>query len=245
MKMQTAVEKKELVRQLQAKINAMQGLGKAADGLQESLLSPFASAFPGHVFPRSALHEFISYELADAACTSGFITALMGKFMKEGGLCLWVGNGKKVFPPGLKHFGIEPDRIVFIDIAHPKHALWTIEEALKCEALTAVVGEIKELGFTESRRLQLAVERSGITGFLHRFRPHTENALAATTRWKVKPMASQTELSLPGVGHSCWEVQLLKVRNGRPASWQISWRDKAFVSLTDEPLIVAQEKQAG
>ena len=37
--------------------------------------------------------------------------------------------------------------------------LWVIEEALKCEGLAAVIGEIKELSFTQSRRLQLAVEK--------------------------------------------------------------------------------------
>ena len=42
----------------------------------------------------------------------------------------------------------------------------TMEEALKCNRITAVLGEIKEISFKESRRLQLAAEQSRVTGFL-------------------------------------------------------------------------------
>ena len=41
--------------------------------------------------------------------------------------------------------------------------MWAIEEALKCDGLAAVIGEMKELSFTNSRRLQLAVEKSHVT----------------------------------------------------------------------------------
>ena len=231
--MQAEVNKKEMAKKLQAKINEIQGLGKLSSEPAKKGLAPFDAAFPDHVFPTGAIHEFISYEPAEAASTNGFISALVGKFMKTGGLCLWIGSERKVFPSGLKYFGIEPDRIVFINISKLKDVLWTIEEALKCEALTAVVGEIGELSFTDSRRLQLAVEHSGVSGFIHRYRPHTENAVACTTRWRITPLISTPYDGLPGVGHSSWDVQLLKVRNGRPNSWQISWSGGCFLSLVN------------
>jgi protein ImuA len=225
------VEKLELARQLQAKINAMQGLGKLSNEPAVKGLATFAAAFPGNIFPTGAIHEFISYEATNAASTNGFITAVMGKLIKEGGLCLWVGNSRKIFPPGIKHFGMEPDRLVFINAPRIKDILWIIEEALKCEALTAVAGEVKELSFTDSRRLQLAVENSGVTGFIHRNCPRKENAVACTTRWKISTLPSLTKDNLPGVGNSSWHVELEKVRNGRPHSWQVSWTDKSFMPL--------------
>ena len=226
--MQVDLQKRALAKQIQAKINAMQGYGKSLCGTSNTDFAPFSSAFPNRVFPMGAIHEFVSYEPHDAASTTGFISALTALFMKESGLCLWVGNEKKIFPSGLKHFGIEPDRIVFINAPKQRDALWIIEEALKCEALTAVIGDVKELGFTESRRLQLAVERSGVTGFIHRYRPFSENAVACTTRWKITSLPSITDDDLPGVGYSCWNVELLKVKNGRPNSWQVSWAGKRF-----------------
>jgi protein ImuA len=243
---QAEVEKREIAKKLQEKINLMQGLGRLSVGSKKPGLAPFDAAFPGHIFPIGAVHEFISYEPAHAASTNGFITSLAGKFMKDGGLCFWIGSQKNMFPSGLKHFGVEPDRIVFIN---PKQqdALWIIEEALKCEALAAVVGEIKELGFTESRRLQLAVERSGVTCFIHRFQPRAENAVACTARWKITSLASITNDDLPGLGHSCWDIQLLKVKNGRPDSWQVSWLGGQFIPM-DEQLVsipIIHERHAG
>lgn len=237
--MKPAVEKIEIAKQLQAKINAMQGLGKLSSEPALTGLAPFTAAFPGNIFPTGAVHEFITYEPANAAATSGFITALTGKLIKTGGLCLWVANGRKVFPAGLKHFGLEPDRVVFINVSRTKDALWIIEEALKCEALTAVIGEVKELGFTESRRLQLAVEHSGVTCFIHHYCPYRENAVACTTRWKITALPSLARDNLPGVGNSIWDVQLLKVRNGRPCSWQVGWQDKSFVPLDNKNLIIS------
>ncbi|WP_298156997.1 hypothetical protein [Flavobacterium sp.] len=227
------IEKREIAKQLQAKINAMQGLGKPLAGLSETGLFPFTRAFPGNIFPMGAIHEFVSYEQAHRASTSGFISALAGKLIKDEGLCLWIGSDGEIFPSGLKYFGLEPDRIIFINTSKPKDLLWVIEETLKCEAIAVLIGEIKNLGFTESRRLQLAVERSGVTGFIHRYQPFRENAVACTTRWKVTPLASVAIDGLPGVGRCSWDIQLLKVKNGRPDSWQVSWSDGTFLSLSD------------
>lgn len=230
-------EKQLIAKKLQAQINALQGLGKQSCNDVDGSFKPFASAFPGRVFPIGAVHEFVSYESPESAATNAFITALAGKLIKKGGLCLWVGNSK-IFTPGLKYFGLEPDRIVFINASKHKEALWILEEALKCEALTAVIGEIKELSFTESRRLQLAVERSGVTGFVHRYQPFAENAVACAARWKVVPQISLSENGLPGVGSYCWNVQLLKVRNGKSRSWQIGWLDKSFVTISNENISI-------
>jgi protein ImuA len=160
-----------------------------------------------------------------------------------------------VFPPALKVFGIEPQRIIFIDVNRPKEALWAVEEALKCEALAAVVGELSELSFTESRRLQLAVEQSKVTGFIHRYNPRSENTVACVTRWKIKPAPSSEEEGLPGLGFPRWNVELLKVRNGRPGSWQIEWSAGSFKQvnetneqvnkLEDETAIVGIKKLSG
>ena len=241
--MRTAAEKTEIAKQLQAKIDALQGLGKTSHEPANIGLAPFAAAFPGNTFPTGAIHEFISYEPASAASTDGFITAVAGKLIKDGGLCLWIADQRKVFPYGLKHFGLEPDRVVFIHTARPKETLWIFEEALKCEALTAVVGEVKDLGFTDSRRLQLAVERSGVTGFVHRYCPRSENAVACTTRWKISPLPSHTEGNLPGVGHCSWNIQLQKVRNGRPYGWQMIWLDNGFMPAADKKFIVSLQKR--
>lgn len=245
--MKAGIEHKiKVARELQAKINAMQGLGKTCNESAKTGFAPFANAFPRGIFPIGAIHEFVSYEPTAAASTTGFIVALTGKLMNEGCVCLWIGNKKKIFPVGLKHFGLEPDRIVFINTSTQKDRLWIIEEALKCEGLIAVIGEIKELTFTESRRLQLAVEHSGVTAFIHRHEPYTENAVASTARWKITPLPSISHDSLPGIGYSCWDVQLLKVKNGKPNAWTVSWFNGSFQTQTgSRPSELQPERHTG
>lgn len=240
--MKTSADKRQLARELQAKVNSLQGFGPLR-GPSVPGLSPFDSAFPGGVFPLGTLHEFVSYQPAHAASTCGFISALAGKILKRDGLCLWIGD-KTVFPAGLSHFGIEPERIVFVHAIKKREALAVAEEALKCDALTAVVADIPELGFTDSRRLQLAAEKSGVTGFIHRYSPASENSVACASRWKVTPLPSEVMDDLPGIGTIRWDIQLNKVKNGRPASWQIGW-DGRFVDLAPQTIIRTLERFVG
>ena len=101
-----------------------------------------------------------------------------------------------------------------------------MEEALKTDSIAAVIGEISELSFLESRRLQLAVEGSKVTGFLLRQNPKNL-ATACVTRWKIKSLPSEKE-SLPSIGFPKWKVELLKVRNGKPGCWQMAWHSGRF-----------------
>ena len=96
-----------------------------------------------------------------------------------------------------------------------------MEEALKCKGLSAVIGEMPELSFTTSRRLQLAVEQSQVTGFVLRDNPKNIHTTACVTRWKISSLPSQLPEGMPGVGFPRWNVELIKVRNGYPANWEI------------------------
>jgi protein ImuA len=222
-------EKKEVIRQLREQIMTMEGFSSGMDGQQLDFgLGPMNPAFPGGAFPTGAIHEFVSPSEACAAASNGFMSGLLHILMKKGGICLWIGKGRKLFPPALKFFGIEPHRVIFIDVRRDKDALWVMEQALKCKALAAVVGELKNISFAESRRLQLAVEDSRVTGFVHRCHPGAMSTLACVSRWSIKPLPSRLEGKLPGVGFPRWEVALEKIRNGRPGIWQLEWRAGAF-----------------
>ena len=208
----------------------MQRLKKVSCSSLNTGLWEVEKAFPDQTFPLGAVHEFISDAKEDAAATNGFMTGLISKLMKKG-TAVWVSSKRTVFPPALKVFGIEPERIIFIDLWRQKDVLWTIEEALKCGAVSAVIGELSELSFTESRRLQLAVEQSRVTGFIHRYNPRSENITACVSRWNIKPLASDIN-GIPGTGFPRWNVQLLKVRNGKPGTWQIEWSAGQFKHIT-------------
>jgi len=100
-----------------------------------------------------------------------------------------------------------------------------MEEALKTEGLGVVVGEIRDLDFTASRKLQLAVEKSRVTGLLLRHQPRQMGTVAAVARWRIGTAASDPEEGMPGVGAPRWKVDLLRVRNGTPGTWLVEWND--------------------
>lgn len=220
----------DIIQELQKEVLSLQGYKKAS-GRQclNTGLGPIEHAFPEKTFPVGAVHEFISNVPENAAATNGFIASLLGTLMqKGGGACLWISCKRTIFPPALKVFGIDPARIIFVDLMRQKDVLWAVEEALKCEALAAVVGELSELSFTESRRLQLAVEQSKVTGLIHRYNPKGKNTVACVTRWEIKSLTSINEGSMPGVSYPRWSIHLQKVRNGKPGSWMVEWAAGSF-----------------
>ncbi len=206
----------------------MQGIQPMVNGRAVDVgLGPVTEAFPYGVFP-VGIHEFVSTSPECAAATSGFIAGLLGKVTRPDDTCIWISAGRTLFPPALVFFGISPDRIIFVDSRKPWDLSWMIEQALKCDALGTVVGEVTALDLAQSRRLQLAVEQSRVNCFLHRYRPGGVSAIASVCRWKIQPVPSTLQEGLPGVGFPIWEVTLEKVRNGQPGSWQIQWVEDRF-----------------
>jgi len=226
--------KKDLISRLQKDILAWQGFVAPPAGDGGGIgLGPVESAFPNGVFPAGAIHEFLSEMPEHAAASGGFIAGLLKALMQNGGACLWISMSRTLFPPALKAFGVEPDRVIFIDLHREKDVLWAMEEALKCEGLAAVVAEMREISFTQSRRLQLAVEQSRVTGFILRSDPRKLSATACVARWKITPIPSEPEEGMPGLGFPRWHIELLKVRNGNPGSWKMEWSAGRFVPVEE------------
>jgi len=219
-------QKADIIAQLKRDILPLQGFRTSLKAIElDRALGPITSAFPNSTFPLGAIHEFISTSSEDSAASSGFLSGIVSNLMVAGRVLIWISSSRTIFPPALKKFGIDPGRIMFIDLSKEKDVLWAMEESLKCEGLAAVVGEMKELNFTSSRRLQLAVEKSRVTGFVLRRNPRSLNTTACVTRWKISALSSGSEDDLPGIGFPRWNVELLKVRNGVPGKWEVEWRN--------------------
>ena len=237
--------KTDIITRLKMDILPLEGfrMSMAGEALDAGL-GPMDRAFPQGSFPLGAIHEFISHGPESATATVGFISALASTLMKKGGAAIWIGSSGKIFPPALQQFGIEPARIIFIDLHKEKDLLWAVEEALKCHGLAAVVAEIPSLSFTASRRFQLAVEQSQVTGFIHRSNPRILNTNASVSRWKINPLPTDNYDALPGLGYPRWNVELLKIRNGKPGVWQMEWSDHRFNHISKpNPYIIPEPKR--
>lgn len=235
------LSKADIIAKLQRDILPLQGYKSSLSRHGTIKLGPINDAFPNGIFPTGAIHELIISKTEHTASTLGFVTGIIGKLSKATGVTLWISCCRQVFPPGLSFFGIEADKLIFIDLKTERDCFWAMEEALKCEGLTGVVCETRDLSFTASRRFQLAVEQSGVTGFLLRHSPRNLAANACIARWKISSLNSQSHNGLPGIGFPRWNVALLKIRNGRPGSWEIEFASGEFKPICKEAYGMGQE----
>lgn len=237
--------KADIIAQLQKEILPLQGFKTAGRYAARVSLGAVDDAFPNNIFPVGAIHEFISADKETSTSSSGFMAGILGMLMQDGGVVVWISSFPLVFPPAFSSFGMNPSKLVMVQVAKERDLLWAAEEALKCEGLAAVVVEMRELDFTASRRLQLIVERSRVTGFILRQDPRRLVTTASIARWKITSLSSVSpEEGLPGIGFPCWKIELLKVRNGKPGCWELQWKGKKFQAIErEEKQIVKEEKR--
>ncbi len=235
--------KTHIISQLRKNLLQWEGYKPPASGQRALVgLGPLEAAFPHGVFPAGAVHELVCDSAEQAAAGGGFVTAILSSLLKQDGVGVWIGRSRRLFAPALTVFGVLPHKVIFVSLNKDKDALWVMEEALKCAGLTAVVCEVGELDFKQSRRLQLAVEQSRVTGFVLRNAAKL-GSTACAARWQIKPLPSADLGGLPGLGFLRWQVDLLKVRNGSTGSWVLEWQDSRFVPV--EEILTIEERQVG
>ncbi|MBS1527118.1 MAG: Error-prone repair protein ImuA [Bacteroidetes bacterium] len=230
-----AAKKQDIIAKLRQDIITWEGFRPIQPGALSNFgLGQLENAFPNQVFPTGAIHEFLSTKPEETSACGGMISGLVGKLLQQGGVCIWVSYTRRIYPPALKLFGVDSDRVIFVDVPRQKDVLWVTEEALKCEGVTAVICETHNFSLMESRRLQLAVEHSQVTGFVLRKDVKAITTTACVARWKVKPVRSKLRPGMPGVGHPRWNVELQRVKNGRTGHWTFEWRNRNFHEVIDQ-----------
>ena len=235
--------KRNIISQLRKDILPLQGLkALSTDNHINIGFRSLELAFPNATFPIGCTHEFFSTP-QNVASTNGFVAVLMSKMMQAGGAAIWISASRTVFPAALNRFGIDPDKIIFVDLKKEKDALYTIEEALKCKRLTTVIGEINQITFKESIRLQLAAEQSRVTGFLLRQKLNVLNTIACVSRWRITSLPSELNDGMPGVGFPRWNVELLKIRNGKPGNWKVEWSSNCLKEIKENIFSIQQDQK--
>ena len=194
---------------------------------------------PADGLARGALHELVAGNHNDMGAVTDFCVAVLVRLLKtrvrsREQLILWCLQNQAMdagdlYPPGLSRLGLDPARVFAVRAKHDSDVLWVMEEALRCCALDAVVGEVKTADLTASRRLQLAAEASGITALLLRPASDVPGPSAATTRWRLtaspsNPCGWAAELKEPGA--VCWQATLFRCRGGAPGNWLMEWCDE-------------------
>jgi protein ImuA len=230
-----------MIEQLRQRLLALQKAPGIEDGAGTLPLGvPSIDRALGGGLMRGALHEIAAPGEAHLTAAAGFALGLAALSTPSPRL-FWIAEDMALAESGALHgagfdaFGLAPERLVTVSTAHRRDLLWAMEEALRCRAVAAVIGEMRAgaIDGVAVRRLSLAAAESGALALLLRAAPPGDASTAAT-RWIVGAAPSA---AAHGPGAPRFTAHLVRNRRGPIGSWILEWSDD------DERFILATHAQ--
>ncbi|MBS0983392.1 ImuA family protein [Gluconobacter cerinus] len=198
----------------------------------------------------ASLHDILVPDPLEIGASLALLLPLLAR---SGQPVLWLGTvPSQLHAWGLRRTGISLHRLVCVE-SDETSILSVAEDILRGpEHAIVVIGGPRVPSLTEVRRLNLAAETSGNTGFFLRpvstSRSPGKDPCACATRWQVTSHPS-APLCLPGLvlplpGRRRLSVSLLRVRGGRPAHWLLDCPDHAPFSCPVASLLAHRAPSA-
>jgi protein ImuA len=219
---------------LRAKIAALD-LGGRGDSESLSLGdSRLDGCFPrGAGLPLGQWHELVGEGLEIETCAAAAsFAALLAKPLAARGEVVWIARRDDLYAPGLEGLGFPVGQLIQVCVRDEAEALAALEDALATNGVAAALAEVEAVDLTAGRRLQLACERRGGTGFVIRRRPYGGKpavqaaGTAAATRWRIGSEPSEAPRSAARgpprdlrLGAPRWRAVLERCRGGRPGDF--------------------------
>lgn len=203
------------LERLRTRLSQLSGTGLIGSaGSLKLRIAEIERALPWRGLARGALHEVIGERNAITA----FLAAAIGRDARSEEV-LWLTSEPTLYAHGLAQMGLDHRRLTIVAARRTDDRLWAAEEALRELGYGAVIAEIDSADLTETRRLQLAAEKSGSIGFLIR---RDRQPSAALTRWRIEPARSDGY-------RPCWRVTLERCRGAEAGfSWDVEWDYATF-----------------
>ncbi|HEY5290121.1 MAG TPA: protein imuA [Caulobacteraceae bacterium] len=213
----------------EARLTAMRAKLAVFERTAEREVLPFGdarvdAALPGGGLPLGRWHEVAGegMDMETAVAASAFVAALASS-LAERGEVVWIMRRDDLYAPGLAGLGFPAERLIQVCVRDEAEALAALEDSLGAAGVIAAIGEAECPDLTAGRRLQLACERHGATGFLIRRRlfggETPRKGSAAATRWRIAPVPSEPAPGEPGLGPPRWRVSLERCQGGRTGVW--------------------------
>lgn len=201
-------------------------IGRIARPVREEAMGAFRpAALSGceAVFQRGRLYEIAPATPADAAAPGFALACAAGAALDKP--VIWCAQGHEMaetgrpYGPGLASLGLDPGDLILAEVRRAEDVLWAVEEAARSAAVGAVIGVVRRLDFTPSRRLAMAAATGRAPVFL--IRPGGfEGASAAFARWRAGSVPALTDpLDAKGWDQVRWRLDLTHGQTMPPQSW--------------------------
>jgi hypothetical protein len=159
------------------------------------------ACLPGGGWPQGALSELIA-PLAGI----GELALLMpacAQLTRSGRWVIFVAPAHIPYAPALANAGLDLARLLLVRAESGKDKLWALEQALKSRHCAAAVAWPERVDASGMRRLQLACEQGGSSGFL--FLPQQA---------ALQPSTAALRLALAPADDGKLDIRVLKRRGG-------------------------------
>ncbi len=213
---------------LKAKVAALEAGGRADSESLPFGMPAIDGVLPGGGLPLGCWHEVTAVGMeAETSAAPASICALMATPLATRGSVVWVMRRADLWTPGLVGLGFPPERLIQVCVHDEAEALGVMEDALSAAGVGAVLGEVEAVSLTAGRRLQLACEKQGSTGFVIRRWPYGGRSAAepagsaAATRWRAASAPSEALPGEFGLGPPRFRLSLERSRGGRTGSWLV------------------------
>jgi hypothetical protein len=203
--MSAAVE--DLLRQNTSTLWRAQERGCVASAENAGLSTGYAAldqCLPGGGWPQRGLIEILADQrgIGELRLLMPVLASLCTG--KAGGWITWVSPPGQPYAPALADWGIDLSR--FLVVRAGTGTEWAMDQALRSEACSAVLGWANPRNPQALRRLQLAAEQSRSLAFL--FRPVAAGLAPSPALLRLALLGNQDTL----------QVRIVKSRGGRPAT---------------------------
>lgn len=194
------------------------------------------------------LHEITAAGYLDQPAALAFQAGLMGQCLPPRRPLLWVRprpgphqDFGRPTPSALRHWNLDPSRILLVETDTPEHALWAMEDGLRQGAW--VMGEVRNhrsYDLTASKRLhRLAQARTSLV-LIHR-PARLEGLSVALSRRRIaarpsRPTPWQGANGLFGLGAPRFHVHLERARGAPPQEQEYEWKHAAFHVVEPAPV---------
>ncbi len=246
---------------LRAALAALDGGLKGARGGLSFGDARLDAALGGAGLPLGRWHEAAGEGLeGETGVAAGAFVACLAARLADRGAVVWAMRRADLYAPGLAGLGFPAERLIQVRVRDEAQALAVLEEALASVGVAAAIAEVGEVDLLAGRRLTLACEVHGATGFVLRRRPFgggarpglrgpSSQGSAAATRWRIASAPSAPAAGEPGLGPPRWRLSLDRAPGGRAGAWIVEldhgpYPLRVVAELADPGLASPQPRRA-